>query len=146
MTPEQLETALITELGTLGLTALPYPENPEKYYPEADPGEVLVRYEGRKVIDRDISGQLSRVKHFAEIVVVSRQVRDEGGAYEWLEKIYRSLEGFTLPGASEPLWFEVESFMTEKDGLWQFGQKWSVTEDQTTIISDPYYDNTIGNN
>ena len=145
MTPEDFEAALVAEIELLELPVVPYPENPQKYYPEHDPGEVLVRYEGRKVLERDISGQLSRVKYFAEIVVVSRQVRDTNGAYSWLAQIYEALEGLTLDGASGPLFMEVESFMDENEGVWQFGQKWSVTELQAIPIIDAY-DSSLGNN
>lgn len=125
MTPEAFENSLVEKITAAGLTALPYPESPAKYYPENSPGEVLVRYEGRKVIQRDIEGQYNRVKLFAEIVVVSRKLREADGAYSWLQQLFADLEGHTMEGASAPLHMEVESFMDENEGTWQFGQKWS---------------------
>jgi hypothetical protein len=145
MTPEAFETALIAQIETLQLPVLPYPQDPKNYYPEHDPGEVLVRYEGRKILERDIAGQLSKVRLYAEIVVVTRQVREVGGAYDWLSRIYDALEGFTMDGAAGPLFMEVESFMDESKGLWQFGQKWSLTVNQAILLEDEY-DSPLGDN
>lgn len=146
MVPEDFENALIAEVEKLNFPALPYPDDPGGYYPENDPGEVLVRYEGRKVLARDVSGQLKTTRYFAEIVVVTRQVRGVGGAYDVLEKIHEALEGFTLDIAAGALFMEAESFLSEKDGLWQFGQKWAVTQQEACNLTDAYYDSPIGDN
>jgi hypothetical protein len=138
MTPEIFESLLIEQVNSLGLPSRAYPNDPKNYFPEHDPGEVLVRYEGRKTIDRDIAGIRCLVKFYAEIVVVTRQLRDTEGAYQWLEKIYNRLEGYTLGGMTRQLTLEVESFIDEKDGLWQFGQKWSVETDVVQDWSDDY--------
>jgi len=144
MTPEALETSLIDKVTALDIIAIPYPENPKNYYPENTPGEVLVRYEGRKVLERDTSGQYNRVKLFGELVVVSRQLRGENGAYSWLNRIFMSLEGFTLDGASGALHMEVESFMDENEGIWQFGQKWSFEAIEFIEITDSYGNDNLG--
>jgi hypothetical protein len=144
MTPEAFETALIEKVNALNIVAVAYPENPKNYYPENSPGEVLVRYEGRKVLDIDTAGQCIRVKLFGELVVVSRQLRGENGAYSWLNQIFRSLEGFTLDGASGALHIEVESFMDENEGTWQFGQKWSCESLEFIEITDSYGNDNLG--
>lgn len=146
MTPETLETALVSRIETLSIPALPYPENPKNYYPENSPGEVLVRYEGRKVVERDVTGHRNVLKHFIEIVVVTRQVRGDGGAYAWLESIYQALEGFTLDFATGPLRLEVESFMDENNGTWQFGQKWSCETLEYIELTDNYGEDNLGDN
>ena len=138
MKPEDFENLLIVELELQQLPVRAYPADPKNYFPEHDPGEVLVRYEGRKPLERDLAGQHSRVKFFAEIVVVTRQVRDTDGAYNWLQKIHDTLEGCTLDGMTGQLTLDVESYMDEKDGLWQFGQKWSVETDVFQNWADDY--------
>ena len=146
MTPEAFETALIDKVNALNIVAVAYPEDPKNYYPENSPGEVLVRYEGRKVIERDTSGQYNRVKLFGELVVVSRQLRGDNGAYSWLNLLFSNLEGFTLDGASGALHMEVESFMDEDKGTWQFGQKWSCEAIEIIEITDNYGSDNLGNN
>ncbi len=146
MTPEEFENLLIAEIAVLDLPALAYPQTPKDYFPQNDPGEVLVRYEGRQPVDRDISGLKSRVKLFAEVVVVTRQLRESNGAYHWLEIIWRHLQGRQLEGMTGQLTMEVESFMDETNGLWQFGQKWSAETDEYQHYSDPYEQNNLGDN
>lgn len=125
MSPESFENALVEKINLAGLIAIPYPQSPAKYYPENSPGEILVRYEGRKPIERDTTGQYNRFRIYAEIVFVTRELRGENGVYAWLQSVFNDLEGFTLDGAAGPLHLEVESFMDENEGTWQFGQKWS---------------------
>ena len=148
MTPEVFENLLIAEIESLEIPVRAYPQNPKEYFPEHDPGEVLVRFEGRKPLERDISGQRSLVKYFAEIVVVTRQVRDQGGAYDWLQQIYNLLEGRTLQSVSGmmtgQLTMDVESFMDETNGTWQFGQKWSVQTTEYQNYTDDYEQRDLG--
>lgn len=143
MSPEAFETILIEKVNSLGMVAVPYPENPRNYYPENSPGEVLVRYEGRKVINRDLAGPCNRVRLYAELVVVSRQLRGDDGAYLWLEQLWRALEGYAPDGAG-PLHMEVESFMDEDAGTWQFGQKWSCEVNEWIELTDNYGDDHLG--
>jgi len=141
MSPEAFETAILEKINLLGLIALPYPENPKNYYPENDPGEVLVRYEGRKPKKRDVAGQTVELRMFAEVVVCNRKLRGEDGAYSWLQQIFTALEGFTLEGAADPLNLQAEALMDETDGIWQYGQKWSMGTNEFIEITDDYVDN-----
>ena len=126
MSPEAFEAAIIEQISAQNLSAIAYPENPKNYYPENETGDVLVRYEGRKVLGRDLGNGQNKVKLFAEVVVVSRELRGPDGAYAWLQQIYKALEGYTLSGSAGPLNMEAESFMDENNGIWQYGQKWSM--------------------
>ena len=143
MTPETFENLLIAELELQGLPVRAYPSDPKSYFPENDPGEVLVRYEGRKPVDRDLTGQHSKVKFFAEVVVVTRQLRDTGGAYDWLQQVHDTLEGCIIEGMTGQLFLDVESFMDEANGLWQFGQKWSVETDEFQEWNDHYLNENL---
>ena len=143
MTPENFENLLIAEIASLELPVRAYPADPKNYFPEHDPGEVLVRYEGRKPVERDLAGARSLVKYFAEIVVVTRKPRAEDGAYEWLDKICRKLEGYALEGMAGQLTLDVESFMDETNGLWQFGQKWSVETVEQQEWADPFLNENL---
>jgi hypothetical protein len=144
MTPEAFENLLIAEIEAIGIPVEAYPQDPKNFFPKHDPVEVLVRYEGRKPIDRDMAGLKSRVKFFSEIVVVARQVREPGGAYDCLQQIYNRLEGRTLEGMAGQLTMEVESFMDETNGLWQFGQKWAVETIEYQTYTDDYEQHNLG--
>jgi hypothetical protein len=148
VTPEEFENLLIAEIESLEIPVRAYPQYPKEYFPEHDPGEVLVRFEGRKPVERDLTGLKITVQYFAEIMVVSRQVRETEGAYDWLQQIYNLLEGKTLESVSGmmtgQLEMNVESFMDETNGTWQFGQKWSVKTVEYQNYTDDYEQRDLG--
>lgn len=143
MNAEQLEAALVEIIEAKGVPARPFPEKPEGYFPEADPGEVLVRYEGEKPRKRDMSGVVIERDILLEIVVVSRQLRGENGLYSWLEMLKAQFEGYTLPGAAGHLEMESEGFADENSGTWQFAQKWKLTETRKHEQTDDYADRPL---
>lgn len=145
MNAEQLEKVLVHIIEGKGIPALPFPEKPAGYFPEADPGEVLIRYEGEKPQKRDISGVVVRREVYLEIVVVSRQLRGANGAYAWLEELKAQFEGYTLPGAGGPLELESEGFSDESNGTWYFTQKWKLTEVREYEQYDEYADSPLRN-
>lgn len=144
MDAEKLERRLVEIIEAQGIPANPFPANPKDYFPEADPGEVLVRYEGRKPVKRDISGVVVSLELYVEIVFVSRQLRGENGLYSWLEIINRQFEGFTLPEAGGAMEMTGEGYADEQNGTWQFSQKWKLTECREYEQRDDYADLPLG--
>ena len=144
MTAEELESELVNEIGALGMVVNPFPENPDNYVPNAYPGEILVRYQGTEITDRDISGiQAERVQR-AEIVAVGQVLRGEDGIYNRLERIRKRLDGFTMPGAGGHLELIKEEFLDEYNGTWQFGQSWRLKSIVTSEQQDNYADRPLG--
>lgn len=130
MDTQTLETALIEIITSLSIPAVAYPENPDKYFPVNYPGEVLVRYEGAKYPKTDIASiTADRVMYF-EFVVVSRQLREPNGIYDWLDRIRRKMSGYTPEGIAGYMELESEGYSDYNDGTWYFNQKWIV---KTTI-------------
>lgn len=144
MEAEKLERTLVKIIEHKGIPAAPFPEKPEGYFPEADPGEVLVRYEGKKSMKRDVSGVVQRRELYVELVIVSRQLRGENGLYAWLGILEEQFEGFTLPDAGGALQLESEGFVSEDNGTWQFAQKWKLTENREYEQYDDYADRPLG--
>lgn len=144
MTAEELETALVQEIEALGMVTNPYPEQPDNYVPNAYPGEILVRYQGADITDRDVSGVRAERVQRVEIVAVGQQLRGEDGIYDRLERIRRSLDGYTLPGAGGHLELEKEEFMDEYNGTWQFGQWWRLKSIVINEQQDNYHDRPLG--
>lgn len=144
MTAEELETALVEEIRALDMVANPFPEHPGEYVPDAWPGEILVRYQGADMTDRDISGvQVERVQR-VEIVAVGQVLRGEDGIYNRLERIRKRLDGYTLPGAGGHLELERETFVDEYNGTWQFGQNWRLKSIVINEQQDDYADRPLG--
>lgn len=143
MNGERLESVLVEIIEGKGIPAKPFPEKPDDYFPEADPGEILVRYEGEKPVKRDVSGVVVRRELYLETVVVSRQLRGENGTYNWLEILKNQLEGYTLPDAGGHMEMESEGFVSEYNGTWQFSQKWKLTETREYEQCDEYADRPL---
>ncbi|WP_299457809.1 Gp37 family protein [uncultured Rikenella sp.] len=144
MTAEELESALVNEIYALGMVVNPFPENPDNYVPNAYPGEILVRYQGAEITDRDVSGvQAERVQR-VEIVAVGQVLRGEDGIYNRLERIRKRLDGLTLPGAGGHLELIKEEFLDEYNGTWQFGQSWRLKSIVTNEQQDNYADCPLG--
>lgn len=144
MTAEELESALVKEISALDMVANPYPDQPDKYVPNAWPGEILVRYQGADFTNRDISGvQAERVQR-VEIVAVGQVLRGEDGIYNRLERIRKRLDGFTMPGAGGHLELVKEEYLDEYNGTWQFGQIWQLKSIVTNEQQDNYADRPLG--
>lgn len=144
MTAEELESALIDEIETLNMVVNPFPEDPTNYVPNAFPGEILVRYQGTEITDRDVSGVQGERVQRVEIVAVGQVLRGEDGIYNRLERIRKRLDGFTLPGAGGHLELIKEEFLDEYNGTWQFGQNWRLKSIVTNEQQDDYYDLPLG--
>lgn len=144
MTAQMLETAIVDAIIGLGIIAKPYPENPDKYIPDAYPGEALVRYEGTKYPARDISSVRADREQYIEIVVVGQQLRDQNGIYDMLERIRELLDGHTLENAGGHMELESESFMAEYNGTWQYGQRWRLKSNVEYEQRDDYAEHPIG--
>lgn len=144
MTAEELEATLVDEITMLKMVANPFPDTPERYVPNAFPGEILVRYCGAEFSGRDLSGvQVQRIQ-LVEIIAVGQVLRGEDGIYDRLERIRRRLDGYTIPEAGGHLEIESEEFADHYNGTWQFSQKWRL---QSTIINeqrDDYADRYLG--
>ena len=66
------------------------------------------------------------------ITVVTRNLRKNEGAYEYIDKIKAVLTGFALDGCSK-LSPSKDFFISEKAGIWQYGINFTLT---TTNIQD----------
>ena len=144
MTAEELESVLVKEIGALDMVANPYPERPDSYVPNAFPGEILVRYQGAEITDRDVSGVQAERMQRVEIVAVGQVLRGEDGIYNRLERIRKHLDGYTLPGAGGHLGLVKEEFMDEYNGTWQFGQSWRLKSIVINEQQDNYHDRPLG--
>lgn len=140
MNAEKIENVLVAVIEAKGFPAQPFPKKPAGYFPEADPGEILVCYKGRKPKKRDLSGLVIQQELYIEIVVVSRQLRGENGIYTWLETLAEQFEGYTLKEVGGAMELENEEFISEENGVWQFTQKWKIIENREYEQRDDYAD------
>lgn len=141
---ELLETAVVLQIEGLSIVAKPYPENPDNYLPDAYPGEVLVRYTGSKPLQRDVSTVFLKRTQSIDLIFVSQVLRGDNSLYEWLDKVRKHLDGFTLPQSNDYLEFLSEDFLDEYNGTWQYGQKWQIKTIENNEQQDHYADRPLG--
>lgn len=143
MTSKELESAIVDELRTMGMTVNPFPEKPSGYVAAAYPCEVLVRYEGTDYPKTGLSTVWREKEQKIETVVVGQSLREYGGIYDTLDRIRERLDGFTLKGAGGYLSMESESFADEYNGTWQYVQKWKLKSRITNEQQDEWADRPL---
>ncbi|TNG92245.1 hypothetical protein FHQ28_08745 [Pasteurellaceae bacterium USgator11] len=96
------------------------PENPSEYYLAHPNGAVLVGYLGSqfgKLRASDIVSQSRSVQ--LAITLISRNLHDDTGALELLDKLRLLLVGFKPPNCAECFLLS-EQFDGEENGIWQY--------------------------
>ncbi|MEG0518315.1 MAG: Gp37 family protein [Bacteroidales bacterium] len=141
---EQMESALCALITALDLVSKPYPQSPGNYLPDAEPGEVLVRYCGHKPLRRDLAGTIVQKDIMFEILAVYRKLRGAEGLYEALEKISAKLEGLTPENFGGYLELLSEDFLDEYNGTWQYAQRWHFVSDNENLQTDNYANDNLG--
>lgn len=102
----------------------PFPDNPDEYNLLHPKGALLVRFAGSDFQESTVTGLVrQRVKLQYDVIAVSRNLRDHYGAYDLLDQAITALTGFNIDG--EQCYPVREDFLLEKDGLWQYGQRWA---------------------
>ena len=118
----KVEEALIRHLDQ----ALPtwvdieaFPENPKQYDFANKDGVVLVHYAGSRYVEPQ--GQSTNQKRGMSWVLVlkTRSLNGEMGAYDVLEDIRQSLQGTSFEGGG-PLRMLRDDLISEEDGVWQW--------------------------
>lgn len=118
----KVEDALISALNQDTPTWLDierWPENPRDYDFAGKGGVVLVHYAGSRYADPDgLSLNQARAMSWA-LVVKTRSLDGERGAYDVLEDIRQSLQGLSIEGGG-PIRMVRDDLVSEVDGVWQW--------------------------
>ena len=129
MTLDQIENAIVTQLGTQAtdINIEPYPDDPKTFTLRHHKGAMLVRYDGAKFDKgknlqfRNQTGEL----RFA-VEIVARALRSHQGVYELLDNGRKALTGFKLQEYSK-FWLSEEDFIAQESGLWYYRQIFITT-------------------
>lgn len=97
-----------------------FPEKPQEFILLHPIGAILVHYKGGNYANSNAIEFISQDKglNFA-ITVVTRNLRNNKGAYETLDKIKQVLCGYKIPGCTK-LTPKKEGFISETNGIWQY--------------------------
>ncbi len=97
-----------------------FPEKPQEFILLHPIGAILVHYRGGNYSNLNAIGIISQDKglNFA-ITVVTRNLRNNNGSYETLDKVKQYLCGYKIPECTK-LTPNKESFISETNGIWQY--------------------------
>lgn len=110
-----------------------FPDKPSEFILLHPIGALLVHYQGSNYTNSNALGFISQdnKKEFS-ITIVTRNLRENQGSYEYLDKVKSILTGFEPDGCSK-LMPTKDFFISENKGIWQYGINFSLT---TTNIQD----------
>lgn len=104
-----------------------FPEKPSEFILLHAIGAILVHYQGSNYTSSSALAFISQEnkKEFS-ITIVTRYLRENNGAYEYLDKVKSILTGFKIEGCSQ-LYPTKDFFISENGGIWQYGINFVLT-------------------
>ena len=101
-----------------------YPEKPKNYLLKHKTGEILVRYDGTKYSQVDLSEAYQEREVTVELIFCYRRLRGNGGLYAQMENVRNLLYGHKLVNAYSGIQFDREELIGEDgQGVWEMGLK-----------------------
>jgi hypothetical protein len=99
-----------------------FPDSPSGYQFLTPHGSVFVRFEGEDLVG--ISQSMGIIKQDSTmtfvITVLHRNLRVQGGIYQYLDQVKTALRGFRpIPGSSK-IWINKSGFVGEEQGTWHY--------------------------
>jgi hypothetical protein len=131
----QIENSIIDKLKTEFHEVLVegFPDKPSEFILLHSIGALLVHYQGSNYSNSAALGYIvqDNKKEFS-ITIVTRNLRANQGAYEYLDKVKSILTGFQVDECTK-LMPTKDFFISENGGIWQYGINFTLT---TTNIQD----------
>ena len=130
-----IENSIIMKLKTSFPEVLVqgFPDKPSEFILLHPVGALLVHYQGGNYTNSNALSFVSQSnkKEFS-ITVVTRNLRENEGAYEYIDKVKETLTGFKPYECSELIPTK-DFFISENGGIWQYGINFTLN---TTNIQD----------
>ena len=104
-----------------------FPDKPSEFILLHPIGALLVHYQGGNYSETNAIAFVTQnsKKEFA-ITVVTRNLRFNDGAYEYIDKVRKSLSG-SQPDECTKLTPTKDYFISENGGIWQYGINFTLT-------------------
>ena len=104
-----------------------FPEKPQEFILLHPVGAVLVHYRGGNYTNLNSLGIISQTKGLSfAVTVVTRNLRNNNGAYETLDRVKQYLCGYKIPGCTNMI-PQKEGFISETNGIWQYEIEFNLT-------------------
>ncbi|MBO6273499.1 hypothetical protein J6O48_12075 [bacterium] len=136
MNIRNVENAIIERLQTSFPEILVdgFPDKPSEFILLHPVGALLVHYQGSNYTTTQALGFVTQVnqKEFS-ITIVTRNLRNNNGAYEYLDKVKSELSGFQIDECTSLIPTK-DFFISENKGIWQYGINFTLkTQNIQTI-------------
>lgn len=135
MNIREIENSIIEKLKTSFPEVLVqgFPEKPSEFILLHPIGALLVHYQGSNYTNSESLGCIvqNNKKEFA-ITVVTRNLRNNQGAYEFIDNVKSVLSGFQ-PDECSQLMPTKDYFISENGGIWQYGVNFTLTTNNIQI-------------
>lgn len=129
MNIREIENSIIEKLKTSFTEVLVqgFPEKPSEFILLHPIGALLVHYQGSNYTNSESLGCIvqNNKKEFA-ITIVTRNLRNNQGAYEFIDNVKSILSGFQ-PDECSQLMPTKDYFISENGGIWQYGVNFTLT-------------------
>lgn len=129
MNIREIENSIIEKLKSSfpELLVQGFPDKPAEFILIHPVGALLVHYQGSNYTSTNALGYISQEnkKEFS-ITVVTRNLRFNEGAYEFIDRIKSVLTGFEPDGCLK-LMPSKDFFISENKGIWQYGVNFTLT-------------------
>ncbi len=129
MNIREIENSIIERLKTIFPEVLVqgFPDKPSEFILLHPIGALLVHYQGSNYTNSESLGCIvqDNKKEFS-ITVVTRNLRFNQGAYEYIDNVKSVLTGFQ-PDECSKLMPTKDFFISENSGIWQYGVNFTLT-------------------
>ena len=136
MNIRNVENAIIERLQTSFPEILVdgFPDKPSEFILLHPVGALLVHYQGSNYTTTQALGFVTQVKKKEfSITIVTRNLRNNNGAYEYLDKVKAELSGFQINECTSLIPTK-DFFISENKGIWQYGINFTLkTQNIQTI-------------
>jgi len=128
MNIKDIENSIIEKLKANfpEILVLGFPDKPSEFILLHQIGALLVHYQGGNYSNTQALNFITQEaqKEFS-ITIVTRNLRSNNGAYDYLDKVKASLSGFKIDECSL-LYPTKDFFISENAGIWQYGINFSL--------------------
>ena len=113
-----------------------FPEKPQEFTLLHPTGAILVHYLGGNYSNSNSTNIISQDKKYVfSVTTVTRNLRNNNGAYETLDSIKNVLCGYKIDGCTK-LAPSKEGFISETNGIWQYEIEFTLTAPSIEIMEE----------
>lgn len=139
----KLESAILAVLREAfpELEVEPFPDRPEEYEFLHPVGSLLLQYDGGSISAPGTLGFTTQMRELNfSVLSLTRNLRDNGGCYDVLERVRHTLLGLKIEGC-ELMFSTDESFVSEDEGVWIYRQSFCLRAPQVQDMPNYYAQN-----